>query len=381
MPYLPFLAEGERRPSERQPLLVDRVPFSQLADYVCVPCASGVNLNCGFSNFALNRVRELGDAPAHWCLETLSCMCAQCESFVADSSDADKRRTLVDRHRFDRLDTLLGVDAPPTGLPPEHNAVPVLELRRCLVHAQHADTAASLRARFAESCHWPQLFGSARGTARWLFELADDARTELYETLSLTNAERSLCDNALDWPSDIDRRLEPSADGRHWLVSACLVRVATAQRIERELQRNARYEAATRTDTRWLATMAQLFVDTHLDLFVMIDLFGYSDDGWLETPFSANMIGVFAPAPGMPIGQTLLSEVTMRTPFETFYPHPLRGAFAGELADAMCGIGTANIWREVQPKVTDQVTSFIHVFLCKSMNHKCRCRQVGGWAP
>ena len=383
MPMLPCIAANDRWHERGISYNTTRIPFSGLANEICLSCASPLNSDCGFLNLALKRVVESADDAPRWRIETLACMCAQCDEAVASvpvdgTANADRRARLLNRHRFDRLDTLLGVDEPLADQRRfEHNTVPVLELRRIVLdELRYVWDAVNEPLIGAERAHYQHLFCSFAHTVGWLARNGPEQRA-LVEALcgDRADVERRF---QYDWPEDVDL-----LDGRHWLLAAAAVRTLAALRLGETLRDNLRYEYATKVDTQWVVLMAQMFADTHLDLSLVCDLFARYDDAWLELPLMANMMA----SQGKRQAPALINEVVQFSPLQMGYPHPLRCVYAGELIDATGAVASANLWTDVQQKTASQVASFVHVFLCKAGNHRCMlrefdvmlCREIGNF--
>ena len=77
----------------------------------------------------------------------------------------------------------------------------------------------------------------------------------------------------------------------------------------------------------------------------------------------------------------LLAACAQQTPLERNYPHPLRAVSAGELPDLTAMVPESNVWTSVRrvavgDKPVDNMARFIHVFMCKAVNHKGLIREV-----
>jgi len=368
MPMLPCIAATERWHERGVSLNTTKIPFLGLADEVCLHCASPLNSDCGFLNLALKNV-AMADGGSRWRIETLACMCSHCDQATAELDatgldDADRRARLLDRHRFDKLDALLDVDAPPAEQRRfEVNSVPVLELRRILLDERRFAWTAGICAEIeVERALYRHVFCSFGATVAWL---ADDGAEQRKLLLHLA-ADRQALERRfqLNWPAEVDL-----FDGKHWILAALVVRVATALRLSDAVQRNLNFGYDTDPATQWLVLMLTMFADTHLDLHLLCDLFARYDDDWIETPLMEQLI----PSEQMQdrrSGQVLLNEVIQFPPLLMAYPHPLRCVYAGELMDATCAVASSNLWTDVQEKNKSQVNSFVHIFLNKAGNHR-----------
>lgn len=382
MPMLPCLVADETWHERGLSYNTTRVPFSRLNDEICLACASPLNTDCGFSNIALRRVQDEVDGPQRWRIETLACMCTQCDEHsnvlgVADD-DAYRRGRLVERHRFCKIDQLLGVDDPIEEQREfEHNTVPVLELRRLILDElcwAWDDNELAVDREF-----YPLLFCSFPRTVAWLASRSP-AALRCIETLAGDRAAvEARC--RIDWPDGVDL-----ADGDHWMLAALVVRVTAAYRLSDKLQETLSYGYETNVDTQWGVLQLQLFADTHLDLNVLCDMFGRYSDAWLETPLQCNMMQS-EKREGITQTTPIINEVVAMTPLQISYPHPLRCVYSGEMVDATNAAASSNLWSDIQPRNSSQVASFVHVFLCKAGNHRCMlrefdvmlCRELGNY--
>ena len=118
-------------------------PFHALEDeQVCLTCASPLNTNCGFSNWSLSCVgaSPISSIDANkqlWNLELFSCDCAECEVHCGTSThvkrDADALARLMERHRTQKLDSMLCVDSCVEKLREKAcNEVPLINIRLAL---------------------------------------------------------------------------------------------------------------------------------------------------------------------------------------------------------------------------------------------------------
>ena len=363
MPMLPIVAQNEHWHERGASHNTTRTPFLGLGESaeICLHCASPLGSDCGFANLALKRVLDRGvsDTP-RWRIETLACMCTHCDEAAgvleADGCEsANRRRRLLERHRFEKLDTLLGVDEPLSAQRAfEHNNVPVLELRRMLLD-ERAFPGLSVEA------HYERVFCSFSGTVAWLSSNGAEQR-ELVTDLcgDRGDLERRF---HLDWPEDVDL-----LDGRHWILAAAVVRVVCAMSLAEEVTMSLKFQYGTSVTAQWLVLMARMFADTHLDLHLLCDLFVRYNDEWIETPLMAYMLHTETGDAATP---PMINEMIQFSALQLTYPHPIRCVYAGELIDATGAVSSSNLWTDVQQKAASQVASFVHVFLCKSANHRC----------
>lgn len=402
MPLLPDLSPADPRStgdgSLRSIAYASRtgsIPFSELANHICLQCASPLSDQCGFSTAALRDVltadTTTGDAHRRWRIETLPCMCSHCDDAVAalaraDNVDhsADRRSILVDRHRFENLDVLLGVDEP-LELQRQHtlHRVPVLQLRSMLLDED------------AREMRWPlsplvracadNIFCSFERTVGWLSGNGPLQRALFNELIPPQEQKERWAEiderHGVEWPWDT---VPDPLDGEHWYLAASFVRMMAALTIERSVRVDLRYNYDRDADTQALVLACNLFANTHLHLHVTCDLFSLYDDAALDTPLGRHMITLTPETRGgeggadgeMPL---LLNEVVARRVIDFAYPHPLRCAFAGELLDASSGVIEANLWTDVQnggrANGASQANSFIRVLMCKALNHRCLLRE------
>jgi hypothetical protein len=351
----------------------DARPFPALTEAnICLQCASPYNTQCGFSNCALTKT-----AGADWHLQLFNCACAVC------ARSTTQRESLVERHRFRRLDAALGVDESAEHILQQGaHAVPVL----CIRQTPLATPATSALWRFLRSPAWPTpeqidgVFGSFDRTVvfvggteagRRLFERRVAARTlELSERFQLCV------------PPAV---LSPSGAESVLYARALFLRLALAYDVLRALQVDT--SLSTCGDARQLELALQLFIDTHLDLHIFCDLAQNWSDAYLDKPTLEAMVRT-------ELGHALhennctqarrhledagLAECVLLAPIERYYPHPLRAAYAGELLEMGATLVHANIWMQVDDERSTRATAFAHVFLRKSLDHKCMIRNFHG---
>lgn len=327
---------------------VGALPESRLAALpVCLECASPFS-RCGFWN---ERVRPGGDSVLR--IDAQTCTCAQCERrvqalFDAGVADAERLELLRRVHCTRALERALF--ALPVGdhgtrsraeLDITRSRVPVLYLRQYYHRAER-----TLHEHVF--CAFTQTLTALLTTA---------AGERLLRTTVLQR--RAHIDAAYHFtvPAHIDERTWR----RHSVWAACAVRVVGAYDAAAAEQR--RGERADET----LLLQLQLFADTHLDLLTYAELFDTTSDAWMHTRGGAHTRD--APAA---LGLTPLSAAC--SPFERFYPHPLRGAAATECADLTASLDSGNVFRDVRPKERDEVSACMHVLLSKTQNHKCTIR-------
>lgn len=368
MPMLPFVPLSERWHERGMFPTTKRVPFANLADEVCLHCASPLNTECGFCNISLKQVLDTEGGAPRWRIETLPCMCPQCDEacghLPADgSASSNRRECLLERHRFVKLDWLLGVDSPVEEQRRfELNQVPVLQLRRILLDEREFAWAKSMDHLVPERDYYENVFCSFAKTAAWL-SLGGEKQARLFE---LVASDRSELDERfqLDWPEDTEL-----TDGHHWYMAAVVVRVSCALRLAAAIRTNLAFDFANSVGSQWVVLELELFADTHLDLHLMCDLFSRHDDEWIERPMMMNMVASEdRKRGGKPV---LVNEAIQFSPLESAYPHPIRCVYSGELASATGAAAGANLWTDVQDKRSSQVGNFVHVFMCKALNHRC----------
>ncbi len=403
MPLLPDLSPADPRTagdgSLRSIAYASRtgsVPFAELANHICLQCASPLSDQCGFSTAALRDVltaEKKGSEHRRWRIETLPCMCTQCDEAVAalaaaDNVDhaADRRSLLVDRHRFENIDILLGVDEP-LELQRKHtlHRVPVLQLRSILLD----DDADARKWPLDEQlrAHAAYVFCSFERTVGWLARNGPAQRALVSELMPAFGGDddegwRQLDElYGVEWPQGA---VPDPFDGRHWYLLASYVRVVASLRIERAIRTNLRYNYDQCADAQTLVLACNLFANTHLQLHVTCDLLSLYEDTALDSPLARHFVTVTSAtkhegegAEGeMPL---LLNEVVARRVIDFAYPHPLRCAYAGELLDASSAVLEANLWTDVQnggrANGASQANSFIRVLMCKALNHRCLLRE------
>ena len=403
MPFLPDLSPADPRSVADGSLRsiafasrTDSIPFSEVSDHICLQCASPLSDQCGFSCAALRDVLtanvDTGESHRRWRIETLPCMCEKCDEAVASLASAtnvdhaaDRRSLLVDRHRFENLDALLGVDEPlETQRLHTLNRVPVLQLRSMILD----DDAQAKRwplSPLLRRCA-PYLFCSFQRTVGWVAGNGTLQQHLFAELLPSPREEERWAKlfelYAIEWPAD---DVPDPFDGEHWYLVASYVRVLAALTIERAIRVDLRYNYDTDHDAQALVLACNLFANTHLHLHVTCDLLSLYDDVSLDSPLGKHLITVMPSSASegdggangeMPL---LLNEVVARRIIDFACPHPLRCAFVGELLDSSSGVVEANLWTDVQnggrANGASQANSFIRVLMCKSLNHRCLLRE------
>lgn len=341
--------------------------FSTLAEAsICLQCASPLNTQCGFTNCALNTL-----ADGKWHIDFFHCECEACHRATCDTggnSSAAVRDTLLDRHRFSRLDAALGVDEPLFEW--RANAVPVLCIRGAIVFSP---SGTPLRRFLDELEDRDVIFCSFDKTVRFC---ATEAGHQLFDSRVASRL------------AEIQSRFQISApecillESKKYLYARALfLRVVVAYDAMSILRTDLAFrDTSCDRDAQLLTLALQLFADTHLDLQVFCDAFGDWSDETLERPTYQNFVktewgaSLFASDSAEArriVSQLQMSDCVLLPPLERYYPHPLRAVYSGELLDLGSTLVLSNIWSQVDSEMRTKATSFAQVFLRKSVDHKC----------
>lgn len=389
----------------------DTRPHAALAELeVCLHCASGFNTGCGFFNYALTHMRAPADFDREpgaansddiWHWQMFTCACSNCESATANSaalganeSSADRRRSLLDRHRVRKLDLALAVDEPPDDTARRvPNAVPVLLLRQWLLRgADGREPSVPFIERYvvprvaqilkSADCHdisvdelFRYTFCSFDRTALWLAS-ANGGRA----WMAFVHSRADLLRSAYQIECDNDVLNDPKS---HMYMAAALLRLSVSYEMMHWAQLDLRSAYRRERSTQHTVLALQLFADTHLDLFVFCTAVHAWNDKYLTLPTSATLAETEygaalrtsdAPEARAEWRSTLLPECALLSPLERFYPHPLRAPYGGNLIDVSSMFSYANIWTQTRKKAKNATMRFVHVMLCKMQNHKCLIR-------
>ena len=374
------LGRREQRGALLQPLTR---PFNALADdSICLLCASPLATNCGFSNFSLCQVAAHDGVASGWRLEMQPCTCEQCERYASESSnqndlqDGMARERLLERHRFSKLDRILGVDEPLESVRMRPaNRVPILVLRLMV-----ADD------------------GAALGVLHDL-EALDEVLCSFEQTVAFVATERGqsmLRERVFERARELELLHQiavPSVVVKHavyhYYYSAALLRVVVAYDHIERLTRDLRYGYDTDAITVQRFVLAlQLFADTHLDLMVTCDAMGgLYNDAWLTLSSAQTASVNLPPLPENASAaevrarkdlqrKALMADAIYFSPLERAYPHPLRAVYAGELINFGNSLLQSNIWTTVSEVSMSETARCLHILLGKAANHKCLKRNV-----
>lgn len=335
---------------------------------ICLQCASPLNTQCGFSNCALNTL-----ADGKWHVDFFHCECKACFHDTCDTGGthtAAVRDTLLERHRFSRLDALLRVDEPLEWTP---NAVPVLCIRGTMAWAP---SQTPLRALLDELACVDSIFCSFGKTARFC---ATEAGREMFQSRVTSRIEELEMSYQVSPPECVIENADEFLYAR-----ALFLRVTVAYDAMRRLKTDLAFRDTSCARDAHLFTLAlQLFADTHLDLQVFCDAFGDWSDAMLERPTYRNLIptewgaSLFASEAAEArniVRQMQMSDCVLLPPLERYYPHPLRAVYSGELLDLGSTLVLSNIWSQVDDESRTKAASFAKVFLRKCAAHKCQVR-------
>lgn len=348
-------------------------------DSICLLCASPLSTNCGFSNFSLCQVA--GSSSNSWRLEMQPCTCEQCERYSTESAnqndlqDGMARERLLERHRFSKLDRILGVDEPLASvrLRPA-NRVPLLVLRLMI-----ADDGAELGVNYDLEALDEVLRSFEQTTAF----VATERGQALLRTRVFERARELELLHQITVPPVVVKNAV-----FHYYYCAALLRVVViTEHIER-LTRDLRFGYDTNATVQRFVLNLQLFADTHLDLFVTCDAMGgLFNDAWLTMPtshaVSVNLPPLAENASAADVRarkelqrKALMAESIYFTPLERAYPHPLRAVFAGEMINFGNSLLQSNIWTTVSEVSMSETARCLHVLLGKAANHKCLKRNI-----
>ena len=368
----------EQRGALLQPLTR---PFLSLADdSICLNCASPLSTNCGFSNFSLCQTLH-DDGDASWRLEMQSCQCEQCEQYANESvnqndlQDGMARDRMLERHRFSRLDTLLGIDEPLESVRLRAaNRIPVLVLRTIL----EDDGVALGLTPDTETLE--QVLCSFEQTTS--FVATKEGLTVLKKRVFARSVE-------------LERRYQITVPPvvvknaqYHYYYCAALLRVVVAYDHISRLVDDMRYHYDSNTLVQHCVLNLQLFADTHLDLMLTCDALGaIYNDAWLTLP-TAKTIEVNLP----PLAENasredfrarkelqrkaLMSDAVYFSPLERAYPHPLRAVYAGEMINFSSSLLQSNVWTTVREASLSETARTLHSLLGKAALHKCLKRNL-----
>lgn len=394
-PFLPLLQSSPScaavQPHTAPPPLTTLVEAS-----ICLQCASPLNTQCGFSNCSLTS----NGTAWHWTM--FQCTCEGCRRACAETAGdpgSAYRDTLLERHRFSRLDDLLGVDTPLADIEiGRADSVPVLVIRRALLAAAAAaDTDSRMSGALRDflcsdlmMAYESSVFCSLSRTS--LFVSGSRDGVQLFDRLVLRRRVELEQRYQLVVPAELDDRLLFSC------MRAVLFRVVVAYDAMHEMRNNARLGCDA---ARGLLLALQLFADTHLDLYLYCDVVQNWSDSYLMTPTINTMVrtewgqALHESTEGSArdyVRRMRLSESVLLSPLERCYPHPLRAVYAGEMLDIGPMLACANFWTQIDDAGFNanatgsgssvggggsdraQVAAFAHIFVRKVADHICLSR-------
>jgi len=338
---------------------------------VCLECASPLN-RCGHCYFSLRR-DDVSKSTA-WRITAHPCTCGLCAEQVdvslsggADGVVTDRRARLAQRHNTEQLDAILGVDEP---LVLQRvfveNRVPVLLLRRMLLRDKKANYAPTMVTMPLVGYHrtdvLPFIFCSFRRTLAFM---RTERGRDLFQQRVLERC------SELEERFQIDVPAQLIHDGRSCLiVAAALLRVVVAYDMIHEVRTNTRYAYTLDAHVQYYEYNLQLFIDTHLDLLLAVDVGGTYDDVSLCEPMSARTA---MPAEALS-SNAPVAEILRRSVFERAYPHPLRAPAAGQLADMTNATFDADFFTKTSDNTLSKVSELIHNIQSKTANHRCAGR-------
>ncbi len=374
-------------------------PHIALAELdVCLQCASGLNTSCGFFNCALTFSRDDENAAESWHWKMFTCSCEACEQATAASStvvgaSADRRSALLDRHRVQKLDAALSVNEMPEDVARRvPNSVPVLQLRAWIVCDERRVDRFPLVDAHAVPLLRRLLAPSARIGVAGLFDYVFCAFDRTMEWLSSAAgrdawvrivAERA---DALAVRHQIFCSPEVMmAPEKHQIACALQLRVAVAYELIAACTTDLRLDYADDEDTQSVVLALQLFADTHADLSVFCEAVCTWSDVYLsqptistfvETEFGAALRTGEAERARREAANQLLPECALLSPFERYYPHPLRCAFGGELPSITGLLSQVSVWTRIKTTAGGRVADIVHSLVAKVGNYKCQTREA-----
>lgn len=344
--------------------------FSALTEAsICLQCASPLNTQCGFTNCALNTL-----ADGKWHIDFFHCECEACHRASCDTggnNSATVRETLLDRHRFSRLDAALEVDSPLVEW--KANAVPVLCIRGAIKFSRDNTP---LRRFLDELENRDVIFCSFNKTVRFC---ATEAGHQLFDSRVASRLAEIQARFQISVPECVLLESE-----NYLYARALFLRVVVTYDAMSILRTDLAFrDTSCDRDAHLLTLALQLFADTHLDLQVFCDAFGDWSDETLERPTYQNFVktewgaSLFESESAEArkiVSQMQMSDCVLLPPLERYYPHPLRAVYSGELLDLGSTLVLSNIWSQVDSEMRTKATSFAQVFLRKSVDHKCMVR-------
>lgn len=317
----------------------------------------------------------------NWNLEMTTCTCEQCELATTSSTgmageDADQKARLLERHRFSRLDHILGVDEPIALVERRvPNRVPVLVLRLVFSRAVHLDPRDPDRDALAMLCIDP--------AERELYDFVfcSFTRTSMYmATKAGAEAFQRIVEDRLEYLQNKAQIIVPKAviehPDVHVLSRSVYLRICIAYMFIHKLTNDIRYEYDTNPFVQDFVYNMQLFADTHLDICLYCDVMSCHNDHFLTKPIESFVLRtqfgeMLDESRDQHAAREIMSDCVKFSPLERCYPHPLRAVAAGEMIDMTCAIQQSNVWTAVRPELSSRTSSFIHVFMGKALNHKC----------
>ena len=281
---------------------------------------------------------------------------------------ADRRARSAQRHNTQLLDVMLGVDEPV--LWQRNNAtnrVPVLLLRQYLL-----SDASPPRLPVAD---FDALLAGYDADTELPFVLCSFAKTLAHVQ---TRRGRALVQRrvlrrraTLERLYHIDVPDEVVTNGRACAVAlAALLRVAVASDLLHEVRNNVVHRYTLERHVQHYEFQLQLFIDTHLDLFVGAAVRGAWDDDALCEPMS---VQTTVPAEMLTSGAAL-HEILQRSVVERCYPHALRASSAGEMPDLSNSTLSTDLWTKASDNTRSRVSELLHNIGSKTGNHRCSVR-------
>jgi hypothetical protein len=358
-------------------------PFTALAEAnLCLQCASPLETQCGFTNCSMSHDHH---GALHCTM--FQCECPSCERACAETAGdptCNYRARLLDRHRFNRIDDALSVDAPLAETAyMRANAIPVLCIRRALIFTPDDSP---LRSFLDSDLFQPPdavgyIYCSFKRTAA--FVGGTDAGKNLYRRMVAARVEELRA----RFQIDVEEFLVDESCAEHFVyMRSLLLRVVIAYEAIEAISADIRL--AENSDARLLLLSLQMFADTHLDLMVFCDTMQNYTDFYLSTPTLCTMVETEwghalresdLPAALAYVNSLQMSEAVLLTPLERYYPHALRAVYAGEMPDIGPTMTMANLWKKVNEKNSrSAASSFVHVFVRKLVDQRCLSRNFHG---
>jgi len=354
---------------------------------VCLDCASPFS-RCPVWHENVSPAAPDGSATV---VQTERCWCMTCES-IAESLTPENGlgRTQTHEkhtHDFKQLDRIIfGYSdcceaRPEPDVPVELERVPVLALRQALVVAREP------------------VLADEQPPTTWVLEIRDEIEklggaeflrhilAPFYHTLAWWKRQKkqSLSDYIdlgmcrtlyiMEIPDEV--LADPQ---RHCIASVLILRVAVAYRLIDLFSGGAwdtrtarsRVPYVTNETLQLYVLHAQLFADTHLDLWVTCALAQCYDDLFLASS-RAEQLGSADPDVAPLYGTPGAPAALRMSMFARYYPHPLRAPYAGEITNFECPFDLGNLWR-CNPTTNDLVGTVRHLFFSKPVPYRAMKR-------